>query len=124
MKQPLLQFKCIRVPLNHRLLRKLVKLLWEHIKKNSITTAYDYDLVTTYKFLKRLWKHPNIRRRSGSWKQTYYSKKLKENDLYIYVNGSLWFVDQGYSFYKLKPGEMNVEQLMQWIKTCWEYTPF
>jgi len=124
MKHPLLQFKCIRVPLNHRLVRKLVKLLWEYIKKNNITMAYDYDLIMSYKYLKRMWRHPNIRRRSESWKKTYYSKKIKENDLYIYTNGSIWIVDQWYSYYKLKPGEMNIEQLMQWIIACWNYTPF
>ena len=124
MKNPLIQFRCIRVPLNHRLLRKLIKLLWEYIEKNNITKAYDYNLISSYKSLKRLRRHPNVRRRSDSWKQTYFSKKLKDNDLYVYTNGNIWIVDQWYSYYKLKPGEMNVEQLMQWIIICWDYTPF
>ena len=52
-------FKCFRIPLNNRLIRKIRNTIRDKIKKDNISKRDNYELIVLYNYLNRMWKHPN-----------------------------------------------------------------
>ena len=82
-------FDCIRVPLNHRLVRKMRDTIKARIKKDNLTKNDCYELIVLYKYLNKMWKHPNARRFPMSDKERHNYKFAKKiNNRYLFISGS------------------------------------
>jgi hypothetical protein len=118
------QFKCIEIPLNHRLVRHMIKFLWDHIKEFDITKNQDYNMVMTYKYLKRIWKRPNYGRRARNGKRTYYQKKCGKRYLYLFSNWSFSRMDEWYSKENINNSNIDIDQLLMWCVKARDNVPF
>ena len=85
-------FKCIEIPLNHRLLRRLIKDLRVYIKENNITSYNHYNCIMAYNYLRRMWKHKNSQRFVSSfveWKHYRFDKQITNRKIYFEYD---WYI--------------------------------
>lgn len=81
-------FKCIEVKLNHRLIRKILKVLKWYIDKygnDDYILQSEFDIRYMYKYLKRMRRHKNYKRFT-CWlhPRKYFDKEISKRKLYIY----------------------------------------
>ena len=110
-------FECIRVPLNHRLVRKMRDTIKTRIKKDNLTKNDCYELIVLYKYLNKMWKHPNARRftMSGKGRHEYkFAKKI--NNRYLYISGS-WYATSSARGMHIRSdwSKMNIDMLLDWL---------
>lgn len=119
------QFKCIEIKLNHRLVRYMLKVIWEHIKEYNINSRADFNICMTYKYLRHIWKHPNSWRRSTWGKRAFYPKKTWDRKLFIFTNWSISLTDEWYSRRTSASSEhMDIKKLLEWCLKTREQIPF
>ena len=122
--QPKVQFKCIIIPLNHRLIRKLKWLIEWYVKECWGCVDKHENIMIIYKYIKRMWKHKNTKRRSRDWRRTFWNKKPNKRFLYLYTNWAFYISNDNYSNYTLKKWDIKIEDLFKWITSAIERVPF
>ena len=117
-------FKCIEVKLNHRLVRKLIKVFEEYVKKYPKPTLdYDWQIYNTYKYLKRLWKHKNYKRFNWWYSSQRINKQINKRVLIIYTDRiSIYTVHD--SNIVLEKNFKSVEEIFKWFFSKRNDCPF
>lgn len=106
--------------LNHRLVRKIIKKIWNEIKNNEHS-----DLRYLYRYLKHIWKHPNYERFSISG-NTYISKRLRDRRIHI-STGNICTNDISPSqkHKVLEKKDMDINVFLDYLIKCfWKQLPF
>ena len=74
-------FNLIRIRLNNRLVRKILRAFEKEIKDNNLKREDAWLTINNYKLLKRMWKHPNYKR-FMNYKPKFYRKT---NDRWLFI---------------------------------------
>lgn len=74
-------YNLIRVRLNNRLVRKILRAFEKEIKEKNLKRENSWLIIANYKLLKRMRKHPNYKR-FISHKDKFY-KKINDRRLFI-----------------------------------------
>ena len=74
-------YNLIRVRLNNRLVRKILRALEKEIKEKNLKRSDAWLTISNYKLLKRMWRHPNYNRFYNNKPKFY--KKINDRWLFI-----------------------------------------
>ena len=74
-------YNLIRVRLNNRLVRKILRALEKEIKEKNLKRSDAWLTIYNYKLLKRMWRHPNYNRFYNNKAKFY--KKINDRWLFI-----------------------------------------
>lgn len=91
-------YNLIRVRLNNRLVRKILRALEKEIKEKNLKRNDAWLTIDNYRLLKRMWKHPNYKR-FVAYKSKFYKKT---NDRWLFIANN-WKIYLSYNTWSTVP---------------------
>ena len=91
-------YNLIRVRLNNRLVRKILRALEKEIKEKNLKRSDAWLTIYNYKLLKRMWRHPNYNRFYNNKAKFY--KKI--NDRWLFISND-WKIFLSYNTWSTVP---------------------
>jgi hypothetical protein len=106
-------YNLIRVRLNNRLVRKILRAFEKEIKEKNLKRENSWLIIANYKLLKRMRKHPNYKRFVGHRDKFY--KKINDRRLFI---ANDWKIFLSYNNWNTIPmSHKAYKEYNNWIDT-------
>lgn len=111
-------YNLIRVRLNNRLVRKILRAFEKEIKDKWLKRDNAWLTINNYKLLKRMWKHPNYKRfishRAKFYKETNNRWLFIANDWKIFLSYNTWStISMAHKAYKSY--EKNIDTIIKFM---------
>ena len=106
-------YNLIRVRLNNRLVRKILRAFEKEIKEKNLIRENARLVFNNYKLLKRMWRHPNYKR-FVAYKDKFYKKT---NDRWLFIAND-WKIFLSYNNWNTIPlSHKAYKTYEKWIDT-------
>lgn len=111
-------YNLIRVRLNHRLVRKILRAFEKEIKEKNLKRENAWLIIDNYKLLKKMWKHPNYNRfinyKAKFYKKTNDRRMFIFNTWKIYLSYNNWSsIPRAHKAYKSY--EKNIDTIIKFM---------